>query len=58
MRRLKRIIVGHDFGVGGELALGSAVAHMLLGSVAEKMVRAASCPVLTIRPEVFQFAPR
>ena len=29
--------------------------HMLLGSVAEKVVRAAFCPVLTIRPEAFQF---
>jgi nucleotide-binding universal stress UspA family protein len=29
--------------------------HMLLGSVAEKVVRRASCPVLTIRPEAFQF---
>ena len=26
MRQLKRIIVGHDLGVGGEVALGSAVA--------------------------------
>ena len=29
--------------------------HMLLGSVAEKVVRTATCPVLTIRPEGFQF---
>jgi len=29
--------------------------HMLLGSVAEKVVRTASCPVLTIRPESFKF---
>jgi len=29
--------------------------HMLLGSVAEKVVRTASCPVLTVRPEAFQF---
>jgi nucleotide-binding universal stress UspA family protein len=27
----------------------SGVAHLLIGSVAEKIVRAASCPVLTIR---------
>ena len=26
-----------------------AIAHMLLGSVAEKVVRTASCPVLTVR---------
>ena len=31
------------------------VAHLLLGSVAEKVVRKASCPVLTIRPEGHQF---
>jgi universal stress protein E len=33
----------------------SALQHMLLGSVAEKVMRAASCPVLTIRPEAFRF---
>ncbi len=33
----------------------SGLAHMLLGSVAEKVVRTASCPTLTIRPETFQF---
>ncbi len=30
--------------------------HMLMGSVADKVVRTASCPVLTIRPEAFQFS--
>jgi nucleotide-binding universal stress UspA family protein len=29
--------------------------YMLMGSVAEKVVRTATCPVLTIRPEAFQF---
>ena len=33
----------------------SALQHMLLGSVAEKVVRTAPCPILTIRPEAFQF---
>jgi len=33
----------------------SGLPHMLLGSVAEKVVRMAPCPVLTIRPETFQF---
>jgi nucleotide-binding universal stress UspA family protein len=33
----------------------SGLPHALLGSVAEKVVRTASCPVLTIRPEAFQF---
>jgi nucleotide-binding universal stress UspA family protein len=30
-------------------------AHLLLGSVAEKVVRKASCPVLTVRPSGHQF---
>ncbi|MDZ4860653.1 MAG: universal stress protein, partial [Candidatus Hydrogenedentes bacterium] len=29
----------------------SALSHMLFGSVAEKVVRLAKCPVMTIRPE-------
>lgn len=33
----------------------SGLPYILLGSVAEKVARAASCPVLTIRPEDFQF---
>jgi nucleotide-binding universal stress UspA family protein len=33
----------------------SGLPHMLLGSVAEKVVRTASCAVLTIRPDAFQF---
>jgi nucleotide-binding universal stress UspA family protein len=33
----------------------SGLPHMLLGSVAEKVVRAASCSVLTVKPEAFQF---
>jgi nucleotide-binding universal stress UspA family protein len=33
----------------------SGLPHMLLGSVAEKVARTASRPVLTIRPESFQF---
>jgi len=32
-----------------------ALAHMLLGSVAEKVVRKAHCPVLTVRPQGHQF---
>lgn len=32
-----------------------ALAHMLMGSVAEKTVRKAPCPVLTVRPEGHQF---
>ena len=31
------------------------LAHMLLGSVAEKVIRKASCPVLTVRPDQHQF---
>jgi nucleotide-binding universal stress UspA family protein len=33
----------------------SGLAHMLVGSVAEKVARAAPCPVLTIRPEALRF---
>jgi nucleotide-binding universal stress UspA family protein len=33
----------------------SALDHMLLGSVTENVVRKASCPILTIRPEAFEF---
>ncbi len=33
----------------------SGLEHMLLGSVAEKVVRGAAYPVLTIRPESFKF---
>jgi nucleotide-binding universal stress UspA family protein len=33
----------------------SGLAHLLLGSVAEKVVRKAPCPVLTVRPEGHQF---
>jgi len=32
-----------------------AIAHMLLGSTAEKVVRKASCPVLTVRPDGHEF---
>jgi nucleotide-binding universal stress UspA family protein len=32
-----------------------AIAHMLLGSVAEKVVRKAPCPVLTVREAQHQF---
>lgn len=31
------------------------LAHVLLGSVAERVVRKAPCPVLTVRPEGHQF---
>lgn len=33
----------------------NAAAHLLMGSVAEKVVRKAPCPVLTVRPEGHQF---
>ncbi len=33
----------------------SGLAHVLLGSTAEKVVRKASCPVLTVRPEGHTF---
>ena len=33
----------------------SGLSHMLIGSVAEKVVRKAPCPVLTVRPKGHQF---
>jgi nucleotide-binding universal stress UspA family protein len=33
----------------------TGLAHMLLGSVVEEVIRTVSCPVLTIRPDAFQF---
>lgn len=33
----------------------SGVSHMLIGSVAEKVVRKAPCPVLTVHPKGHQF---
>lgn len=33
----------------------SGLAHVLIGSVAERIVRKAPCPVLTIRPSTHQF---
>jgi len=33
----------------------SGVTHMLIGSVTEKVVRKAPCPVLTVRPQGHQF---
>ena len=33
----------------------SGLMHVLMGSVAEKIVRKAPCPVLTVKPEGHQF---
>jgi nucleotide-binding universal stress UspA family protein len=33
----------------------TGLAHMLLGSVAEAVVRATACSVLTVRPDAFRF---
>jgi nucleotide-binding universal stress UspA family protein len=33
-----------------------AIAHLLMGSTAERVVRKAPCPVLTVRPKVHEFA--
>ena len=43
-----------DVIVMGTLGLGP-IKHMLLGSVAEKVVRKAPCPVLVVRPEEHEF---
>jgi len=46
----------HDIGL---IVIGThgrgAIAHMLLGSVAEKVVRKAPCPVLTVRQEGHEY---
>jgi nucleotide-binding universal stress UspA family protein len=42
------VIVMGTHGHGG-------LAHMLLGSVAEQVVRTALCPVMTVRPDAFTF---
>ena len=69
MTQLRRIIVGHNFYPDGEVAVRSAaadlivigthgrtgLAHILLGSVAERVVRTAACSVLTVRPDGFRF---
>ncbi len=43
-----------DMIIMGTLGLGP-IQHMLLGSVAEKVVRTASCPVLVVRPDEHEF---
>jgi nucleotide-binding universal stress UspA family protein len=47
---------GHDIDL---IVMGThgrgPIKHMLLGSVAEKVVRKAPCPVLTVRPPAHQF---
>jgi len=43
-----------DLIVMGTLGTGP-IQHMLLGSVAEKVVRKASCPVLVVRPDEDEF---
>ncbi len=35
----------------------TGMAHMLLGSITEKVVRKAHCPVLTVRSPEFEFVP-
>jgi nucleotide-binding universal stress UspA family protein len=47
LRRADLIVMGTHGRTGLE--------YMLLGSVAEKVIRRAKCPVLTIRPDAFQF---
>ena len=35
----------------------TGIAHILIGSVAEKVVRKASCPVMTVKGKDFKFEP-
>lgn len=68
MKVVRRIEHGHPFveiiryakeNDIGLIVLGThgrgAIAHMLLGSVAEKIVRKAPCPVLTVRDKEHDF---
>jgi len=53
-------IIGYALKVSADLILigthgRSGLSHVLLGSVTEKVVRKAECPVLTIRPPGTQF---
>jgi hypothetical protein len=52
MIRLKQILVATDVGGASEVAMDygrGAMAQVLLGSVAEKVVRTAPCPALIVR---------
>ena len=64
----RKVVLGHPFveivryakeNDIGLIVIGThgrgAIAHMLLGSVAEKVVRKAPCPVLTVRDEEHEF---
>lgn len=46
--------IGADLVVIGTHGRGG-LAHMLLGSAAEQVLRSTSCPVLTVRPNAFRF---
>ena len=53
-------VIEHAAGIKADLIVigthgRSGLAHMFLGSVAEEVARGAPCPVLTIRPDAFQF---
>ncbi len=65
---VRKVVPGHPFVEiiryaketdAGLIVIGThgrgAIAHMLLGSVAEKVVRKAPCPVLTVRDEEHEF---
>ncbi|MBI1312578.1 universal stress protein [bacterium] len=65
---VRKVVPGHPFVEiiryarevdAGLIVIGThgrgAIAHMLLGSVAEKVVRKAPCPVLTVRDKEHEF---
>ena len=58
--RAAQVIADTAVEVGADLVVigthgRTGLAHMLLGSVAEQVLRTVACSVLTIRPEAFRF---
>jgi nucleotide-binding universal stress UspA family protein len=58
--RAAKTIVQHAEAIGADLIVmgthgRSALEHMFLGAVTERVVRRAPCPILTVRPEAFRF---
>jgi len=56
VRQIIEYAMKHDIGLAVLGTRGKGpVEHLLLGSVAERVVRFATCPVLTVRPDQHEF---